>query len=212
MRIFKRLPQWAATTVVAMFVITIGATAANALSCDDCVDGSDIVNGSVQRADLAMNARSLIGRGMLIQDSGIGSTTDTFDEFTVNVPASGVLEVRVEGMLWLDFDSGSGNSVIGNATIGLCTAPDSLSSNDCGQAYYNLWSQDADDAESSNETDPFTITRVLNVPAGPRTFYLNGFAQDGVINIFGGPGYDGAQVFATYHHGTLTLTTDSPAP
>lgn len=198
-------PHWLSTTVVAMFVLGIGATAADALSCDNCVDGTDIVNGSVQRADLNVSARSFQGASFLRREGGLTSTA-AFDEVTIAVPAAGRLLVRVDGAAYLNLDANSAAAATGFGKIGLCNAPATLTS--CGNAIFTLYGQDADDTDGNNETESFSLVRSLEVEPGPLTLYLNGYAAAGSIWLYGGEESNGAQVTATLTPFSLTLQSD----
>lgn len=66
--------------------------------------------------------------------------------------------------------------------LGLCDATATLATARCGQPI-EVFSQDADDASSTNATDQFSITRVIPVTAGATTLYLN--AEDNSPGEFG---------------------------
>jgi hypothetical protein len=138
--------------------------------------GVEVPDGGVTATKLAADAMPAIGSITLFNQDVVSTTNTTptsLDRFTVDVPAAGVLHVTVAGQFWLDADASSADSLTTNMFLGLC---DSIDSNlDCGGTYDYFYYQDADNADSSNSTHGFTITRTVPV-AGPgqRTFFVNG--------------------------------------
>jgi hypothetical protein len=119
----------------------------------------------------------------LVDITGSTSSTsaDTIAEFTVAVPAAGVLLVEVSGMLSLDANAGSTVSLFREANLGLCDLADS--SGTCGTSWSRVGYQDADGALvggvafGPDQTIGFSLVRVVEVDAGPVTFFVNGRVQ-----------------------------------
>lgn len=104
--------------------------------------------------------------------------------FTTTAPAVGVLVVTVQGRAWADNDAPAASAVQGFGTIALCSSTATIDPTDCGYAGGTsnpFIIQDADNATGDNAVDNFTITRVVPVPAGPTTLYLN--AQSSVTDL-----------------------------
>jgi hypothetical protein len=135
-----------------------------------------LADGAVTPGKLSADARAAAGSVVLEGSTSLTSPT-VLDSFTVNAPGPGTLLVTVAGMLLIDADAITGNALTVSAGIGLCDTPDS--NTQCDGTYSQVWYQDADDNDPSNDTPAFTLTRTVSVAgAGPRVFYVNGEAPN----------------------------------
>jgi hypothetical protein len=115
-------------------------------------------------------------------DTTINGGPAELARFTTTAPGSGVLVVTLEGNALLNYDAANASSVTDSGSLGLCNATATLDAANCGQTI-EVFSQDADNASGTNATDQFSITRVIPVPAGATTLYLN--ALEGSPGEFG---------------------------
>lgn len=227
----------AAVAAGVLLLAVLAPSPAGALACNNCVDTTDIVpdtlnsgdigtgavrspeigdgqvysadiaNGAVATWDLHPNARPAVGIAQLTSAGIAAGTTGAFDSFTVTAPAAGQLLVRVEGAAYVDLNNAGASATTTSGTIALCTVSGSVSTADCGDAIYYLWTQDADNADNNNETDAFTLVRQFSVAAGAHTYYLNGSAGSSAVFLWGGSTFNGATAVVQFFPGTLTVTS-----
>jgi hypothetical protein len=120
---------------------------------------------------------AVAGEATLTQWSDTTSLTPaTIGTITLAAPGPGRLLVTVTFAAYTGDQASSGASVMGVASYGLCTTPDSKAT--CGASWQWHHLQDADSTDAFMATDSVTLTRVITVvAAGNVVLYAN--AQSG---------------------------------
>lgn len=192
--------------------IAAGAVRASELNndLDDSITANDLAASAVGKTELAANAvgtsellaaASAAVATIAVAGNTTGTGTETIETFTVTVPGPGYLRLTLDGTLWMNLDATTTASELEFATIGLCTATDSISGSDCGNP--QSWSfQDADNATGTNHTPAVSLTRTVQVAsAGTHTYYINADVAASTLDLWD------AQVTALFAPDTLTIAT-----
>lgn len=151
---------------------------------------SNLIDESVTVDKLAPGVAARVG--LLHTGFGTTSTTSTspttMQSILVEAPAAGKLLLIASGQVYLNMDAPTSSSLTAYGQLGLCDAFDDGSIAACGESYYPIYFQDADNAGPSNETKYFTITRYFDIPsAGLYTYFLNGATSNSSypFNLYG---------------------------
>ena len=143
-------------------------------------------------------AESLTGVGVTTLSGFVArTTTGTLDSFTVTAPADGFILVEVAGTVYQDLDATTNDAATTFASLSLCDAPATTA---CGTGAVSLYTQDADDTDSTNDTPGVSIAQVFPVTAGEDlTIYLNGSSASFISTWH-------LYATVTFHAMELTLT------
>lgn len=168
----------------------------------DAVDSASIVDGSIERSDLAASA---LGAAGTTQVSGnvSGTAVGELDAFSVTTPGPGTLTVLITGTYIRGCDASSTSSRLCSGEIGICTT--SASSASCGRSYRRVDTIDPDNVSGIDGRGLLTVTRHFNVAsAGTSQYFVNASGGTGGENFV----FDGT-VIAIYTPG-VALTVTSP--
>jgi len=182
----------------------------------EVVGTNNLVDSSVTTEKLAPGVASRVG--LLHTYFGTTSVTTTspttMQSLLVEAPAAGKLLLIASGQVYLNMDAASTTSLTNYGVLGLCDSPATSDPNACGETYLPLWFQDADNANTANETKYFTITRYFDITSpGLHTFYLNGATSNPSYSfiLFGDVRY--AAIWAPEELGVfLPLSPDGTEP
>lgn len=178
-----------------------GLDSANFLRANGKAVDADQLDGQNSSA-FALNSQLASG-SVRLTGATVSTAVGTLDEFTVNVPAAGVLLLTVSGHYWFDADSTSTSARMASGSIALCDSAANFGA--CDGTYRDIWYEDPDNTTDFNAPGAFTLARTLAVEPGPRTFHVNGATDEATEQL---SLYGQTRVTAVWMPSNLGVTSD----